>query len=122
MYLGFDNGFIIKDIFGDEDVFTGAEIDNINYRPLSGRMTMDVLTKCDLNNPPKKWSSWDYICLKLELFAIKEFKIKIHCEPLFVDVFSINKELDKYVLEIIEKDKVVFYVNLELHVFIILYL
>ena len=40
MYEWFDNGFILNNIFGNQDIFIGSEVDNINYRPLSGVVTM----------------------------------------------------------------------------------
>lgn len=53
MYEWFDNGFVINNIFENQDIFIGSEVDNINYRPLSGIVTMEILTKCDVINPPK---------------------------------------------------------------------
>lgn len=103
MFIGFDNGFVIDKIFGENDVFTGAIIENIDYRPLSGRFTLDVITKSIVVHPPKKWKSWDFVCLSIELFGIKEAHIEINHQLLVADVFKIKHESNLFVLEIENK-------------------
>lgn len=105
MLLGFDNGFVLSEIFGEADVFSGAAIDNINYTPLGFNMKMDVLTKCNVRSSPPKWKTWDIVCIKIELFGVKEFQAKIHHELLHADVFKISKDETMYVMEILESDK-----------------
>lgn len=100
MFLGFENEFVIRNIFGEKDVLTGAVIDNINYQPLDFRMTMDILTKSRVINPPSKWDEWDYVALNIEFFAIKEFNIKINHEVLVVNTSAVRKEKNSYVMEI----------------------
>ncbi|WP_024291036.1 Imm50 family immunity protein [Lacrimispora indolis] len=105
MLLGFDNEFVLSEIFGEDDVFTGAAIDNINYQPLGFNMKMDVLTKCNVKNSPPKWKAWDIVCLNIELFGVKEFQAKINHELLHSEVFTISKDETMYVLEILGSNK-----------------
>ena len=105
MLLGFDNEFVLSDIFGEGDIFTGAIIENISYQPLGFNIKMDILTKCSVKNSPAKWKKWDAVCLKIELFGVKEFQTKINHELLLAEVFTVSEDETVYVLEILQNNK-----------------
>lgn len=105
MYEWFDNGFVINNIFENQDIFIGSEVDNINYRPLSGIVTMEILTKCDVINPPKKWKKWEFVTVNIELAGIEEFNAKINSGKMVLNEIVISKEEEQYILEITGKDK-----------------
>lgn len=105
MYEWFDNGFILNNIFGNQDIFIGSEVDNINYRPLSGVVTMEILIKCDVINPPKKWKEWDFVSANIELAGIQEFNARINSGKIVLNEIFISKENQQYILKIIGNDK-----------------
>ncbi len=54
MYLGIDNGFVLENIFGNVDIFRGAQITNINWQSISGRMKIDIETQSKASISSKK--------------------------------------------------------------------
>ncbi|MHC1748008.1 MAG: Imm50 family immunity protein [Cellulosilyticaceae bacterium] len=105
MYEWFDNGFVINNIFENQDIFIGSEVDNINYRPLSGIVTMEILTKCDVIKPPKKWKKWDFVTINIELAGIEEFNAKTNSGKIVIEEISLDKSKEQYILGITGKDK-----------------
>lgn len=106
MLQGFLNGFVIDNIFGESDIFSGAEIKNIIFYPMSATLSMEVLTKSRVVNPPPRWSKrgkWDFICLEIDIFTIREFCCTLNKMSLIVSDFTIEEKSGKYRFEIIEQ-------------------
>ena len=102
MLIGFENEFVVKNMFGEIDVFSGAIIDNIIYYPLSGMMTMDIQIKSRAINPPRKWGEYDYISLNIEFFGIKEMHMEMVYEVLTIREYTINKQENYFIMKIVE--------------------
>jgi len=105
MLLGFDNGYVITNIFGENNVFKDSVIENIIYQPLDYRITMTVLTICNVINPPKKWTEWDVVALNIDFFGVRELKTNINHAIIHVGKINIIKESNNYILEILEENR-----------------
>lgn len=107
MICGVDNEIVINNIYGENDVFSGAVLDNILYYPLGGRMSIDVQTKCKVLHPPKKWNEFDYVSLHIDFFAIKEAEFRVYREQVIIDDLSIEPDGERYRLKIEENSETI---------------
>lgn len=99
MYLGIDNAFVLESIFGNFDVFSGAEITNVNWQLSDAKIEISIQTQCEVLNPPPKWGNWDGVYINLEIFGIEELVMNINKNKMYIDSCRMSEENKKYVFQ-----------------------
>ncbi|GAE90888.1 Imm50 family immunity protein [Acetivibrio straminisolvens] len=99
MYVGIDNAFVLENIFGNIDIFKGAEITNISWQLITARMEICIETQSKVLNPPKKWEKWDKVYIRLEIFGIEELMVDINKTKMYIESFYMSEENKKYIFK-----------------------
>ncbi len=101
--IGFDNWFVVENIFGHGFCFSNAEIMNVVVNGLLGELVLEVQVSDLVKTPPKKWKKWDLVYIKICFFGIKEISMFVNHEHIYIKNFLVKKlEKDfEYKLEVL---------------------
>ncbi len=99
MYLGIDNEFILNNIFGDNDIFKNAQLINLNWQLSDERMEISIKTPCKVLVPPKKWTEWDYVYIKIDFFGIEKLIIDIDKKEMYIESYCMREDDMKNIFE-----------------------
>lgn len=99
MYEWLDNGFVLKNLFGESDVFVNSVINNVNWQYISGRLTLSIYTNSMFLKPPKDWKMGYNICINIDFVGVTYTYINLHSDLTKIDSYSFSKIEDKNLLE-----------------------
>ena len=89
--IGFDNWFVVEEIFGQEFSFSDAEIVNVVVNGLSGELVLELQVSDLVRKPPKKWEKWDLVYIKISFFGVKEISMYVNHEHIHINQFLVEK-------------------------------
>ena len=75
---GFDNWFVVENIFGCEFCFSNAEIMNVVANGLRGELVLELQVNDLVKTHPKKWKKWDLVYIKICFFGVKEISMFVN--------------------------------------------
>ena len=55
MFSGFENYFVLEKIFGQVDIFSGAELNALNIFWGNSQINLELKTACEVISMPKRW-------------------------------------------------------------------
>lgn len=105
--LGFDNWFVIQNMYGEDFSFLNAEIYNLKADGLCGTLELEVEAGETVKCPPKRWKKWDKTYITIEFFCVNNINMKIDDEHLVISDFSIDKIDDRYIMKISCGDNII---------------
>ena len=107
--IGIDNWFVLNNIFGDDFSLSNSILDVVNFSAIGGRLSLDIIVNCKVENPPRKWEKWDRVYVKLDFFGVKEALFIVNYMKFEISSFMIEEvEENQYRLDIqsVKKDKI----------------
>ena len=88
---GFDNWFVVENIFGCEFCFSNAEIMNVVANGLRGELVLELQVNDLVKTHPKKWKKWDLVYIKNCFFGVKEISMFVNHEHICIKEFLVEK-------------------------------
>ena len=89
--IGFDNWYIVENVFGHEFCFSDAEIMNVVANGLRGELILEVQVSDLVKAPPKKWKKWDLVYIKICFFGVKEISMFANHDHIHIKEFLVKK-------------------------------
>jgi hypothetical protein len=105
MFEGIDNVVIIKNIFGDKNIFEKAELININWQMIDSRIELSMLVHDEPIKVPKKWVNFESVYVRLEFYGLECVKIDVKEDKPRIEKFIMQSDSDKYTCEILMDDE-----------------
>lgn len=105
--IGFDNWFVIQNIYGEEFSFQNAEILNLKADGLCRTLNLEIEVDNTVKHPPKRWKRWDKTYITIEFFCTNNISFTINQEHLSISNFSIDKSEDSYIMKIFCGDNII---------------
>ena len=105
MLKGIDNAIIIKNIFGEKNIFEKAELLNISYQMIDSRIELSILLHDEPINIPKKWGEFESVYLRIEFYGLNSLTINLKEDRPRIDDVSIFNDNDKYNCRIFMNDE-----------------
>ncbi len=101
--IGFDNWFIVENVFGHEFCFSDAEIINVVANGLRGELVLEVQVSDLVKTAPKKWKKWDLVYIKVCFFGIKEVSMNVNHENIRIKECLVKKMEKDFEYELVMK-------------------
>lgn len=89
--IGFDNWFVIEDIFGHDFCFSNAEIMNVVANGLRGELVLELQVNDLVKKQPPKWKKCDLVYVKICFFGVKEISMFVNHEHIHIKKFLVEK-------------------------------
>lgn len=89
--IGFDNWFVVENIFGHKFCFSNAEIMNVVANGLRGELVLELQVSDLVEKHPKKWKRWDLVYVKICFFGVKEISMFVNHEHIRIKKFLVEK-------------------------------
>ncbi|GAA0127525.1 immunity 50 family protein [Clostridium frigidicarnis] len=105
MFEGIDNAVVIKNIFGDKNVFEKAELINVNWQMIDSRIELSILVHDEPTKVPKKWGVFESVYVRLEFYGLNYLRIDVKEDKPRIEKFTMQSNSDKYCCEISMSDE-----------------
>lgn len=112
--IGIDNDFILKKIFGIDNIFGGSKIYNINWNYCSERMELELIVNSKVENPPAKWKEWREVYIRIDFLGIQNIKTDIKSSEEVITSWKIIENNGKFVLYVHHASKELFQIKFEI--------
>lgn len=96
MFEGIDNAVVIKNIFGDKNVFEKAELINVNWQMIDSRIELSILVHDEPTKVPKKWGVFESVYVRLEFYGLNYLRIDVKEDKPRIEKFTMQSNSDKY--------------------------